>query len=222
MRTFAPQIERWRAAATAYGQGLPPDLILQTIASESGGTPGICSRAAACGLMQCKRAVVDAFNRTHPSSPVDWRVMNGTRLDDAAQQIRVGSWLYRRHLERAHELAPHAAPWPTAPLSTWQIHAADLMYSHGRGAFEQLRRAALAAGYPDDIDGWASYQRAHAPGWTSENPFRHAARAAASILDAPGATRMPARAKTTADTGGSLAAILAAAAFAWFAFRRTR
>ena len=97
-----------------------------------------------------------------------------------------------QQLRNAHRDDPRRAPWPEGPISTWQIHNADLRYARGPGAFAELRRRALKAGYSDDIAGWQQYARSHWPHWTSEDTFFHA-RAAALMSHEAGGTRRTAR-----------------------------
>jgi len=188
---FAPRVERWRALAQQVTR-LPADLILALVEVESGGVPGRCSSANACGLMQVKPSVVDTYNRTH--SPIPFDRMRGHNTPDARAQLEIGSWMLERQLLAAHRDDPRRAPWPDGPITPWQIHNADLRYARGPGAFQELRRQAIKAGYPDDIDGWQSYRDHKWPTWTSEHTFFHA-RAVQMLSSERGGTRKSARAR---------------------------
>jgi len=211
---FRPPVERWRGTAAAVSPpGLPVDLVLAEIELESGGKPGICSSANACGLMQVKPSVVLQYNASHKPIPFDR--MRGTTPEAAADQIRIGAWLLDHHLRIMNKREPARAPYPAGPVTDWQARAADLRYSHGGGAFDRLRAAARTAGFPDDFDGWREYQQTHNPSWTSENPFFHAF-AAWELAQAAGGTRRdmlaryggtspgkPSRVTARAGTGGA-------------------
>lgn len=185
---FAPRVERWRSIVSEVSD-LPADLILAIIELESGGVAGRCSSANACGLMQVKPSVVETYNRSH--RPISFDRMRGHNTDDARAQIAIGSWFLEVQLKNAHRMDPARAPWPEGPITPWQIHAADLAYARGPGAFQELRRRANAAGYPDDIDGWQTYRDRKWSTWTSENTFFHAR--AAALLSREGGTRKTAR-----------------------------
>lgn len=182
---FDPRVERWReTAARVSPKGLPVDLVLASIALESGGAPGICSSVNACGLMQVKPSVVIQYNASN--KPIPFERMRGKSSGEAADQIRIGSWLLAHHLKIMHKADPVRAPWPAGPLTPWQVMAADLRYSHGGGAFNSLRKGAKKAGYPDTFEGWRDYQSKERPSWTSEKPFFHAWAVWAAAMDGGG------------------------------------
>jgi len=223
---FSAQVERWRDTAAAVSPpGLPVDLVLAVITLESGGKPGICSSASACGLMQVKPSVVTMYNAAR--KPIPFSRMRGKTPDAAADQIRIGAWLLDHHLRTMHKSDPDRAPYPDGPVTPWQAQAADLRYSHGPGAFQKLRKGAREAGYPDDPAGWQEYQRKHKPKWTSENPFFHAFAAWNMAIEGGGTRRSmlakwgqidkrtpapKAASKTAGGAGVGLLALLALAA----------
>lgn len=223
---FDPRVERWReTAARVSPKGLPVDLVLASIALESGGAPGICSSVNACGLMQVKPSVVIQYNAIH--KPIPFERMRGKSAGEAADQIRIGSWLLAHHLKIMHKADPVRAPWPAGPLTPWQVMAADLRYSHGGGAFNSLRKGAEKAGYPDTFEGWRDYQKKERPSWTSENPFFHAFAAWNMAIEGGGTRRLmlakwgqidkrtpapKAASKTAGGAGVGLLALLALAA----------
>lgn len=219
--SFRPTVERWRGSATRVAPAkFPVNLALALVETESGGKPGICSRAQACGLMQCKKAVVDDYNRVNKTS-IPFARMSGTDQQSTSDQLRIGTWLFAKHMKTRNRERPDRSPWPQGSPSMWQVQAADLMYSHGAGAFNRLRARAIDNGFADTPEGWRAYQVKHAPGWTSERPFFHAF-TVWNLYSSGGGTRqqmnvawdrtMP---KIKPSTGGGMGIILGALGLAW-------
>lgn len=155
---------------------------------ESGGTAGKRGSTHDFGLMQTKASVVEMYNRNHKRK-IHFSRMVDTTPDAAADQIRVGAWLIAHQLKQVHKTDPARAPWPKGPISDWQVHLADLRYSRGGGAAPKLRARAIAAGYPDTLEGWYDYRNEREPGWGEPGrPFWHAAKVAA-MYRANGGTR---------------------------------